>query len=229
MVIGYPVPSRVSWLRHLVRHWAAVGAVMVATTLSSAAPGLKTAPLDYHATVLNGKVTGSAFLISDGVAVTNAHVLNGRRAGETVVIATGSSGRRVQAQVLAVSNRMDLAVLRVNKGLLPVVSPNFARVRRGGALIAAGVVANPDGPGARKELVGHVSSKLRNLPPYGPGVIVAMPGVRRGFSGGPVFDGSGHLVGMIAALRPATGVGKEAFVLSADAVRDEVRRLLRAL
>jgi S1-C subfamily serine protease len=55
-----------------------------------------------------------------------------------------------------------------------------------------------------------------------------MPGIRQGFSGGPVFDGGGDLVGMVAALRPK-GSGSDAFILTADAVRAEARRLLGAL
>jgi hypothetical protein len=81
------------------------------------------------------------------------------------------------------------------------------------------------------------------LPPFGPGFVAALPGVRRGFSGGPVLDAQGHLVGMIAALRPgaqndavaASGFapqrqrlagGTEAFILGAAEIRSEVRRLL---
>jgi S1-C subfamily serine protease len=187
--------------------------------------GSRPAPLDYHATVLIGRVRGSSFAISDGVAVTNAHVLNGRRRGQRVRLVAG--GKRVDAVVLAVSDRMDLALLRVGDGFLPVAT-GAGRAGPGGSVVAAGVVARSNGPGKRMTVNGRVSSGRKHLAPFGTGVIAEMPGIRRGFSGGPVFDGGGQLVGMVAALRPK-GSGNDAFILTADAVRAEARRLLGAL
>ena len=78
-------------------------------------------------------------------------------------------------------------------------------------------------------------------PPSGPGLVARLPGARPGFSGGPLLDGRGRLVGMVTALRPAPrrrraaaapaarpppAAGVEAFALRAAAVRAEVRRLL---
>jgi S1-C subfamily serine protease len=73
---------------------ALVAAGIVAS--SDLAPGLRPigpaladvrqrpSPLAFHATVLAGPITGSGFLIADGLAVTNAHVLGERRAGASV-------------------------------------------------------------------------------------------------------------------------------------------------
>jgi S1-C subfamily serine protease len=205
---------------------------------SAAAGGAASGALAYHATVVTEEMAGSAFLIADGIAVTNAHVLGKLPAGSGVRLIASPGGAEARAAVVAVSPTLDLAVLRVPPGFLRAVPPADGRLVAGGRLVAAGVVARPHGPGPVKALVGTVTSGIMTLPPFGPGFIAAMPGIRSGFSGGPVFDQTGRLVGMTTALRRfgsagssrASGgltEGDEAFILSADAVRAEVRRLLR--
>jgi S1-C subfamily serine protease len=213
-------------------------APIVAPVGPAAAEGrLRAGPLAYHATIVNGPITGSGFLIADGIAITNAHVIAETRPGAQVrLIASNGSGREAVGRVLAVSRRMDIALVRVPPGFLPVAPAADAPLRRGRSLRAAGVIAQGSGPGPRLELDGAIASEPLLLPPYGPGFIASMPGVRRGFSGGPVFDGDGRLAGMIAALRPAPGgavsatgaplTGVEAFVLGAPVIRAEAARLL---
>lgn len=228
------------WVRRL-RATCAVALALVAAGIlgyGSAGASGRTAPLDYHATVMNGPITGSSFQIADGLVLTNAHVVGGTRIGGemVLVIDNGRGTVRARARVLAVSSRMDLAVLRAAPGLLPVAPEADAPLHRGKTVLAAGVVAERSGPGPRMELGGRISSEPLTLHPFGPGLIAEMPGIRRGFSGGPVFDREGRLVGMVAALRPdpdttrsATGdplAGQEAFVLSAPAIRAEAARLI---
>lgn len=209
----------------------------------SAADGRGTA-MQHHATVLNGTVVGSAFAIADGIAVTNAHVVRGLRPGAPLdIVATAGPRRRAVARLVATSQRMDVAVLAVPRGFLRAVSGDDAPMVSGLPVIAAGVDASGrrrDLP--RMQLSGRVLATDRNLPDYGPGLIVQVPGVRPGFSGGPMLDGRGRLVGMVAAIRPgrsapaaASGfaprhrpaaVAQEAYVLDAGALRAEVHRLL---
>jgi S1-C subfamily serine protease len=247
-----PLGAGAGKVRRLGKHCAAALALAAAAlpAAPSAAGGPAAAPgaaeesrphpgaLAFHAIVVNGPVTGSAFALADGLAVTNAHVLVDRRPGARVALTASIGGARATGTVLAVSPRMDLALVAVPRGFLPVVSGRDAPAAPGRRLTAAGVVAGPRGPGPTLELDGAVASGVFTLPPYGPGLVAAMPGVRRGFSGGPVLDEAGRLVGMIAALRPAPGgatsatgaplTGTEAFVLSAPALRAEAARLLAA-
>jgi S1-C subfamily serine protease len=196
------------------------------------------AALDFHVTVTSGTITGSGFQIADGLAVTNAHVLGAAGPGAEIrlVYRSGRETRHARGRVLAISQRMDLAVVAVAPGLMPVVSSLDAPLEPGRTIRAAGIVAQPRGGGPRLELEGRIASGPMSLPPFGPGRIALMPGIRRGFSGGPVLDADGRLVGMVAALRAGPDdirraggdplEGREAYVLDAAAVRAEVARLL---
>lgn len=181
----------------------------------------------YHASIVNGDVLGSAFLIEGGVAVTNAHVVAGRRVGQRVIL-IGPSGRRIQARIEAFSRQMDLAVLSVRGAMLRIVPAAPRRTRRGAEIVAVGIVARSGDPARRHTIRGTVVSGPKDLSPFGRGVIASMPLVQRGFSGGPVFDGTGAWIGMVAALRPAQSApsrSREAFILSASDIRKEVDRL----
>ncbi|MBW4707475.1 serine protease [Roseobacter sp. YSTF-M11] len=184
--------------------------------------------LSYHATLFNGAIVGSAFMIADGLAITNAHVVKGRAPGDTVILSTRGK-HRVAVQVLAVSQRIDLAILAVREGVLPITPAGPARAQRGEPVYAVGIVANSANPRRRLIIQGTVASDRRSLAPFGRGVIATMPDIRRGFSGGPVFDRSGQLVGMVTALRDseqANGRTREAFILSAEEIRAEIGRLV---
>jgi S1-C subfamily serine protease len=207
--------------------------------------------LDHHATVLNGAVVGSAFAIAPDLALTNAHVVAGLRPGDPLSLTTEDpGGRSVGARVIAISPRMDLAVLRIPRGFLPVVPARDAPRSPGLRVHAAGVDASGGaGLGPRMELSGTVLATHADLPAFGPGLVARVPGVRPGFSGGPLVDGAGRLVGMVTAIRPgrlaqldrvepASGFAprrgprpvraEEAFVLRAAEIRAEARRLLAA-
>ncbi len=230
--------------RRRIRHVAALtaGLVLAACLLAGAEARNETGPLDHHAAVLNGRLVGSAFLIGPDLALTNAHVVAGAGPGGEVRVY--SQSRRVGgvARVLGVSPRMDLALLRMPIDFARAVPARDAPARRGLSVRGAGVDATGGaGLGPLMELSGDVIVGHADLGAYGPGMVVRMPGVRAGFSGGPVLDQDGRLVGMITAIRASgghsaasghgragTGAPDEAFVLRAAEIRAEAERLLIA-
>ena len=188
-------------------------------------------PLDFHAILLNGRIVGSTFVIADRLAVTNAHVVRGRAPGDFVTLVVSGPGRReVSARVRAISSRMDLALLDVPSDLLPTVGAG-GHAATGQRVVSAGVDAGgPEWPGPPREASGDVTMPADDLPAFGPGLIAHMPGARPGFSGGPLLDGQGRLIGMVTAIRHGTAERPsgeiEAFALRADEIRGEVDRLL---
>ena len=118
-------------------------------------------------------------------------------------------------------------------------------MRAGLPVVAAGIDAGGGASGLpRLELAGRVVETRSRVSAFGPGLIAALPGVRPGFSGGPMLDAEGRLVGMIAAIRPGNaarrpaaaagaaagrrGPADEALVLRAAEIRAEARRLMEA-
>ena len=153
-------------------------------------------PLAYHATLVNGNVVGSTFMIGEGLAVTNAHVVRGLRAGATVLLvpSTGDRGR-FHGRLVAVSPRMDLALVEVPPGALAVNGLGDAAPRAGQTVVSAGVDATGGWPAPRLEVAGIVLQPSVSLPAFGPGLVARLPGARPGFSGGPLFDAEGRLAG----------------------------------
>ena len=206
-------------------------------------------PEDLHVEILSGDaIRGSGFFVDGALLVTSAHVLPDPTPG-AVVILRRPDGGRTSGRVAGVSRRLDLAA---------IVAPDAFRrssvrpVRSATAAMAVSAAGSRNGALAVSQ--GFVSTAVAEIPLYGPGFIAAMPGVGPGFSGGPVVDGTGAVVGMVAAYRqsprslaggrsafapvksafapvkasrrpsPFDGL-TEAFVIHADVVLQEARRL----
>ena len=135
-------------------------------------------PLAHHATVLNGAVVGSAFGIVEGHALTNAHVVEGLQPGAPVtLVASGGGEARVRARLVGISDRMDLALLEVPPGFLPVVAAADAPLRAGLPVFAAGIDAGGGANGLpRLELAGRVVETRSRVSAFGPGLVAALPG-----------------------------------------------------
>jgi serine protease Do len=143
---------------------------------------------------------GSGFIISsDGLILTNAHVV--RNAKEVVVKL--SDRREMTAKVLGADTLTDVAVLRVEAKNLPVVRlGDVERLQVGDPVLAIG---SPFGF-EQTATQGIVSAKGRSLPgdtavPF----IQTDAAVNPGNSGGPLFDGSGAVVGINAQIYSRSG------------------------
>ena len=143
---------------------------------------------------------GSGFIISsDGLILTNAHVV--REAKEVTVKL--SDRREFSAKVLGSDPTTDIAVLRINAKNLPIVRLGDARnLQVGDPVLAIGAPYGFEQTATQ----GIVSAKGRSLP--GDAVVPFIQtdaAVNPGNSGGPLFDGSGAVVGINAQIYSQSG------------------------
>jgi len=143
---------------------------------------------------------GSGFIISgDGLILTNAHVVRDARA----VTVKLSDRREFQARVLGTDNVTDVAVLRIDASGLPVVRLGDAEQLQVGDPVLA--IGSPFGF-EQTATQGIVSAMGRSLPgdsavPF----IQTDAAVNPGSSGGPLFDGTGAVVGINAQIYSRSG------------------------
>jgi S1-C subfamily serine protease len=148
----------------------------------------------------DGVATGTGFAIAGGRIVTNQHVVAGAE-----LVAVRLDGRRVRARVLGSDASTDLAILRLPRERARTLSTlplgRSADVRPGDTAIAIG---NPFGL-ARSVTAGVVSAVGRRITaPDGARIRDAIQtdaAVNPGNSGGPLLDGRGRVIGVIAQSR----------------------------
>lgn len=135
--------------------------------------------------------TGSGFVIrSDGVVVTNFHVIEPARSLE-VELATGEVFGDVY--VLGTDERRDLAILKLPTTRLPALEPGDANALAVGDPVY--VMGNPlgldrtfsDGLVSARRVIDGVAYVQISAP------------ISAGSSGGPVLDGGGRVIGVAAA------------------------------
>ena len=146
------------------------------------------------------KGMGSGFIISsDGLILTNAHVV---RDAKDVTVKL-SDRREYTAKVLGLDTATDIAVLRVDAKDLPVVRLGDPRnLEVGDPVLAIGAPYGLE----QTATSGIVSAKGRSLP--GDAVVPFIQtdaAVNPGNSGGPLFDGSGSVVGINSQIYSRSG------------------------
>ena len=144
---------------------------------------------------------GSGFIVdASGLIVTSHHVV---KDADSVTV-TLQDGRKLEAQVVGVDPKTDLALLEVDVGeSLPAVEfGDSDRTRVGDWVVAVG---NPFGLGGTVT-AGIVSSRGRDIGsgPYDDFLQIDAP-INRGNSGGPLFDRNGQVVGVNTAIFSPTG------------------------
>jgi putative serine protease PepD len=164
--------------------------------------GAKDAVAYIAAAGAQGQGTGSGFVVSsDGLIVTNAHVVDG---ATQVAVKIGTDGEQLPAEIVGVDASHDLALLDVDASGLPTLElGESGDVEVGDATYAIG---NPYGLD-HTLTTGVVSALDRELQaPDGAtisGGIQTDAALNPGNSGGPLLDASGKVIGVNAQI--ATG------------------------
>jgi len=147
---------------------------------------------------------GSGFITrSDGVILTNAHVVEGASA----VTVTLPDGRTFKGKVLGGDPLTDVAVVKVVASKLPVAPlGDSAKVRPGEWAIAIG---NP--LGLDNTVTAGIISAIQRTNAVGEGqrvpYIQTDAAVNPGNSGGPLINDRGEVIGVNTAIRQAPGAG----------------------
>jgi len=151
---------------------------------------------------------GSGFVIrSDGLIVTNKHVVSDTNADYTVLT---NDGKKHNAQVLARDPVLDLAVLKINTSGLTALTLGDSSVMKLGQTVIA--IGNSLGEFRNTVSVGVVSGLSRNIIAEGGGAIENIEGliqtdaaINPGNSGGPLLN----LKGEVIAINTAVAQGAE--------------------
>jgi serine protease Do len=155
-----------------------------------------------------GRGSGSGVIwSSDGVIVTNAHVVRGSNTRVQLW-----DGREFDATVAARDPRHDLATLRISANALPAASPADSSQLRPGELAIA--IGNPMGfVGALTTGVIHAIGPLRGLGSQT--WVQASVRLAPGNSGGPLADARGRVIGINTMV-----AGRLALAIPSNAVLD---------
>jgi S1-C subfamily serine protease len=169
--------------------------------------------------VSHARDAGSGIIIrSDGVILTNEHVVRG---AQTVEVSL-ADGRRVPGQVLGRDPNVDVAVVRVNAGNLPSAPiADSDRLEVGQVAIAIG---NP--LGLERTVTSGVVSAINRSPREIrlEGLIQTDAAINPGNSGGPLLDSRGRVIGLnTAILGQGTGLG---FAVPINLANDIAQQLL---
>lgn len=161
-------------------------------------------------TIAAGQGTGTGFVIrSDGYILTNNHVVG----NSSKVKVTFDDGSKAQAEVLGSDAGYDLAVIKVDRSDLPVVTlGSSSDVQVGDTAIALGSPL-----GLRGTVTSGIISAL-NQPVTAGGegetsfinAIQTDAAINPGNSGGPLVDGKGSVIGVNSAIASLTQSGSQA-------------------
>lgn len=146
------------------------------------------------------KSLGSGFIISsDGYVITNRHVVK----GADKIIVRLSDRRELEAELVGMDKRSDMALLKLDAKNLPVVKIGDSESLEAGEWVVA--IGSPFGFD-HSVTAGIVSAKGRNLPSenYVP-FIQTDVAINPGNSGGPLFNMKGEVVGVNSQIFSRTG------------------------
>ncbi|MCX6714819.1 MAG: trypsin-like peptidase domain-containing protein [Candidatus Uhrbacteria bacterium] len=169
---------------------------------------------------------GSGFIIStDGYIVSNAHVVNDPNAKYTVFL---NGGKKYDAQVTALDDTLDIALLKIDAKDLPYVEfGNSDQLKLGQSVIAIG---NALGEFRNTVSTGVVSGLARSITAQdGQGsenldnLIQTDAAINPGNSGGPLLNLDGQVVGVDVAI--AQGSENVGFALPINMIKSSIESM----
>jgi serine protease Do len=165
--------------------------------------------------------SGSGVVVrSDGIVLTNAHVVGNVRAVEVRL----ADGRRIAGQVLGRDPSIDIAVVRVNLRDLPAASVGDSDELEAGQTAIA--IGNPLGL-ERTITTGVVSAVNRSPRGFGlDGLIQTDAAISPGNSGGPLLDSRGRLIGINTAVIVAPGAEGLGFAIPINLAQDAIEQII---
>jgi serine protease Do len=180
----------------------------------------------------SGVGTGTGFVVrSDGVIVTNDHVVEG--AQKLTVTMPAPDGRTLDATVITTDPPHDLAVIRVDATGLPTVALGDSNdLQLGQQVVALGyALALKGGPTVTSGIVSSLDRTIQVQDPNAPSggrtyadVLQTDAAINPGNSGGPLIDLSGHVVGIDSAgSSQAENIG---FAIAIDAAKPLIQQAL---
>ena len=144
---------------------------------------------------------GSGVIISpDGEILTNHHVIEGIRGGDTNLEVKTSDGKTYKATILGKDKELDIALVKIEATHLPYAKLGNSDAMRIGDWVVA--IGNPLGLD-HTVTQGIISAKGRQL--SGPGLesfLQTDAAINRGNSGGPLLNLRGEVIGINTAIRP---------------------------
>jgi serine protease Do len=144
------------------------------------------------------KGVGSGFILSsDGLIMTNAHVVDG--ADEVLVTLTDK--REFKAKIIGADKRSDVALVKIEATGLPAVKVGDVNKLRVGEWVMA--IGSPFGL-ENSVTAGIVSAKLRDTGDYLP-FIQTDVAINPGNSGGPLINMRGEVVGVNSQIYSRSG------------------------
>lgn len=154
-------------------------------------------------------VKGSGFVVTaDGYIITNYHVIEYAYQYNYKISVMFYDGTTYDASIAGVEEANDLAVLKIDAtGLSPVSVGDSESVKVGDAVYAIG---NPLGELAFSMTTGHMSALDRSIITSQNAAAISMfqfdAAVNEGNSGGPLYNASGEVIGIVSAKYSSTGV-----------------------
>ena len=166
-----------------------------------------------------GEGAGSGFIVgSDGIIVTNAHVVEG--ADDIRVILDG--GDEETAEVLGVDQIDDLAVIKIDRTGLPTAELGDSdSLQVGDAVVAIGTALGLEGgPSVTSGIVSALERSIETeTGTLLPNMIQTDAAINPGNSGGPLVDTQGRVVGINTAIANPAASNNVGFAIAIDSAK----------